>query len=827
MNDRPLAPKRTAPVPRSLITTDGLTAVVAGDWVGPDKKREYDSRLAYWHIVRRHKALVGAAACLGAAVAFLLTLSEPRLYKSTTTLEIESVNQDFLNNKSVNATVETGPSGLDADIQTQVQILQSRALNERVREGMTEQRRPANLQPADRLGMWRKVLKQGPPSNDQIWDEALNTAAGTVRARSLSGNHIVDVSCDSTHPQVAADFCNRLTQEFIEQNLEARWTSAEYTGQWVTNQLRDLKIKFEKQQEDLQAYAKATQLIFADDKTDTDETRLSDLQRELSVAQADRFTKQSKYEMASTSPPGALPDVLADPSVNDSQNTLATLKAKLAQLSVTFTENHPEVRRVQVQIDAIEASLGTVRASVVTRIHKEFETAQRREALIAVAYDTQARLVASKSEERAHYSLLKRDADATHLMYETLQQRLKEASIASALRANNIRIVDTAQPAAQPYKPVVLRQVVYGLAFGLVVGLVIAVLRDGADRTLHDPGDIGYYLGVSELGVVPIGSLNVSSRLRGRLTNRGLLSAGTASLSDGAGGERIELVSWDKRSSILAESFRTTLTSILFSRHNGDRPRVLLVTSASPQEGKTTIVSNLGIALAQINQNVLVIDGDMRRPRLHSVFDLDNRQGLSDLLVGETAVDSQKLNAACQPTSVPGLFVMTSGGVRGEASTIVHSPRLAESIELAREQFDTIIIDTPPMLNIADARILARVGDGLILVVRAGTTTRDAALLATSTLVEDGTPVLGTILNFWNSKSAGSGYDKYYAAEDSENHHDPGPEGNGRQANGRNDTDGDNPAPRPEPDPGGSPASLRTARTTAIERWIEGQRSKT
>jgi capsular exopolysaccharide synthesis family protein len=224
------------------------------------------------------------------------------------------------------------------------------------------------------------------------------------------------------------------------------------------------------------------------------------------------------------------------------------------------------------------------------------------------------------------------------------------------------------------------------------------------------------------------------------------------------------MISWQQKSSLLAESYRTTLTSILFSRQNGERPRVLVFTSASPKEGKTTTVCNIGISLAEINHSVLLIDGDMRRPRLHTVFGVANEHGLSDLLLDKNPIDAEKLEAACVASTVPGLFVLPSGGSRRSASSLLHSARLPELLKLAREKFDTVVIDTPPMVNIADARVIGRFGDGLVLVVRSGRTTRDAALLARGRFAEDGIPILGTILNFWNPKTPGYGYYRYYYA---------------------------------------------------------------
>ena len=748
---------------RSLNTIDVAPAAVTVDIPGLGLKRDYAGLLEYWQMVRRHKGAMILAIFIGGLIGFLVILGSPRIYQGKTTLEIQGINQEFLNMKNVNP-VSQGSSYLDTDIQTQVKLLQSRALLNSVRQKL-EPRKPAEgLQPPDRLGVWRKALKMNAPDSDALWRQVLGVAARNVKVRSSGTNRIVEVTCDSTNAQLTADFCNTLTQEFIDQNLEARWKTTEYTGQWLTKQLGDLKIKLEKQEEELQSYARATGLVFTADKGDAQQAQLADFEKELSAARADRIGKQSKYEMAASSPPDALPDVLDDVSLKDSQKTLADLKVKLAQLRVTFTPSHAEVKKAQAEITAIEATLEASRSNILTRIGKEYEGAQRREKLLADTYAAQARLVSGKAEEVAHYSLLKRDVDATRLLYETLLQRLKEASIASALRANNIRVVDAAERPPVPYKPDVFQTVMVGLLFGSVAGIAFAVVRERADRTLQDPGDLSYYLGVSELGVVPLGDLLGSAKARTgpKSRSRALKANDPSSIARLDSG--VEMISFRHKSSPLAESFRTALTSILFSSRNGERPRVLVLTSAGPKEGKTTTVANLGIIVSEIQRRVLVVDADLRRPRLHAIFNLDNHHGLSNLLMNKAPLDAAQLEAACAPTPVPGLYVLPSGSSRAHASSLLYSERLPEVLKLAGETFDTIIIDTPPMVNIADARILARLGDALVLVVRSGVTTRDAAQLAKARFADDGTPILGAILNFWNPKTPGFAYYTYYDA---------------------------------------------------------------
>jgi capsular exopolysaccharide synthesis family protein len=741
------------------------TARPAGEIPGAGFKRDYSGFLEYWQMIRRHPATVILLTMFGASVGFVATLPDARIYQAHASLEIQGLNNDFMNMKSVNPTIDASNNySPDYDIQTQVKILQSRSLVKRVVAKMERHQRVPNLQPPDRIAGWRKALKINPPSQEALWQQAIGTAAGSVRVRSSGTNRIVDVSVDSTNAQVATDFVNTLAEEYINQNLEARWLTTEHTGEWLTTQLQDLKVKLEKAEEELQSYARTTGLVYTDEKNNVDDTKLADLQKQLSDATNDRVGKQSRYEMAKATPPGAVADVLGD-SEKDSRTSLTELQAKLAQLLLKYTPKSPEVKSVQAQIDAIKLEHATAKQEdgsiIMIRFRNEYEAALRRENLLASAYATQAHLVSEKADEAAHYSLLKRDVDSSRLLYESMLQRLKEASIASALRASNVRVVDPAERPQVPYKPDVRRSIVMGLLTGLCAGVLIVVLRERADRTLQDPGDPAYYLSLAELGVVPVGE-QPDARAIKKPAAQALLRIENGKASAEFVDERMELTSWHRKASMVAESFRTTLTSILFSGRNGERPRVLVFTSASPKEGKTTVVCNLGISLAEIHHNVLLIDADMRRPRLHSVFDVPNDKGLSDLLFEDKPIDVAMLEKACLPTAIPRLYVMPSGGSRHNASSLVHSPRLTELIKLARERFDTVVIDTPPMVNISDARVVARLADAVILVLRSAFTTRDAALLAKRRFAEDGIEVLGTILNYWNPKTPGYGYYRYY-----------------------------------------------------------------
>jgi len=734
-------------------------------------KHEYAGLLEYWQMVRRHKLAVVLVSILGAVVGFLYTLPQPRIYQAHTTIEVQGLNEDFLGLHNVNPTVSpTSNYYPDFDIQTQVKILQSRSLMESVVQDLEKGKPPQDMRPPDRLTNWKKTVGINPPTQDQLWKMALGTAAGSVRVRASGTNRIVDITCDSTQPQVAAAFANTLTKEFIEQNLEARWKSTEYTGEWLTRQLQDIKVKLEKADEALNSYARASGLTYTDEKTSVSDEKLRDLQKELMQAQADRISKQSKYEMAANSPPEALPDVLDDSSLREYETNLTELQRQYAQLRIAFTPQHAEVRRVQAQIALMEATLQKERANILTRIKNDYQAAQHREQLISSSYLAQVRLVSDQGEKTTHYGILKREVDSTRALYETMLQRLKEASVASALRASNIRVVDAAEAPSVPYKPDVYRFITMGLLSGICLGVSLVVLRERADRTLHDPGDIAYYLHLPELGVVPTANLDLMQRNRkmaivpkGRVAVLELNGQpqGEEEILD----DRVELVTWLRKKALISESFRTTLTSILFSAHNGERPRILVLTSASPKEGKTTVVCNLGIAMAEINHKVVIVDADLRRPRMHQVFGVKNDEnGLSEILLRTEPLDAETVAAAAKPTAIPGLYVLPSGRSRFNAASLLHSERLPELLRGLRQQFDTVLIDTPPMVNIPDARVLARQADGVILILRSALTTRDAALLAKQRFVDDGIPLMGTILNNWNPNTPGYGYYRNYYA---------------------------------------------------------------
>jgi polysaccharide biosynthesis transport protein len=737
-----------------------------------NEELETGGLIEYWRILRRHKGTWIVFAFIGALVGLLITFPQTQVYQARTSVEIVGLNDNFMNFKQVNPVTQTGASSETSDIQTQIKIIQSESLLERVEAKLNK----GNLSPAAPSGLsaWRKVLNLPEPPAADAQTKALRKIARSLKVQATGQTRILEITVDSASPRLTADFANTLANEFIEQNLESRWKTTEKTSDWLSHQLDDMRIKLERSEDALQAYARSSSLLFTDEKTSVSEEKLRQVQQELSAATGDRIARQSRYEMAQNSPPDALPDVLNDEALRVTQAKITDLRGQIAQLSATYTPEYKSVRRAQAELTILQAAFDHARAAIITRIKNEYEEASRKEKLLATAYGVQTAQVTDEGEKSIKYKILKREADSNRQLYDSMLQELKESTIASAMRASNVRVVDPAKAPTRPYKPNAPKSSGLGLLIGVFLGAAFIVTRERADRTIQQPGDSAFYLNLPELGIIPSNKFENAPRrnTRSRAPASGAESLSQLAIASGNNGraDQVELVTWQRKPSLVAESFRSTLISILFSGENGGSQKVLVVTSAGPAEGKSTVTSNLAIAIAEVGQKVLLIDADMRRPRQHEIFAVNNERGLSSLLREKTALNGDKsLGGLIRETEVPGLFILPSGPGTSAATNLIYGLHMPELLKYARTNFDIVLIDTPPMLQISDARVLGRMADRVIMVIRAGFTTRDAAVAARQRFDEDGTRVLGTILNDWNPKSAPDGYygysSKYYRAQ--------------------------------------------------------------
>lgn len=704
----PKAPAHYHPVSQ---TVDGTLERYGLEATGGS--REPHTVSEYWRVLYRRKWPIILVTALCIAGSYGLTRRQQPVFRARASVEVRNLNEDFLNARNVSPTSTSSNVYLpEYDIQTQTRFLQSRG----VLEG----------------ALGRTDLQQRLAGHDKNAREvALARIGEGLAVRAQPNTRLIEITYDSTDRKLAADAANAILDSAIALSLEKRWAENRQTQEWLDRQMEEVRAKLETSEDKMARYAHQEGLLFTGEKDNVAESRLRQLQDELLKAEGDRVSKQARYESAASAAADSVGEVLDDSALKDYQSALTSLRRQLAELSETFTPENPKVAKVRAQLAVIEAAAQKRRTSILARVHDEYQAARRREGLLASSYAGQVTFMSKQSDKIAQYNILKREVDTARQLYDSMLQRAREADMVTAMRSSNLEIADRALPPERPYKPSLPMNLAFGGMTGLLAASAFFLARERSDHGVREPGEVSQFLNMPELGVIPCGP-------RGGLIRR---------WKSHGGANATEMLT------AIDDSVRSTLTSILFSEKDGKRPRVIVVSSAIPGEGKTTVISNLAIGMAQMGRRVLLVDGDTRRPRLHRVFDVDGSSGLSDVLARKTA-------PVLADTGIPNLTLLP-GGRNGE-SNLLFTPQLGELIARLRLEFDTVLVDAPPVLLMPDARLLARHADGVILVVRAETSTRSGIRFAERRFAEDGTHIIGTILNDWNPKTSAYRDWKYY-----------------------------------------------------------------
>ncbi|MGQ9918786.1 MAG: GumC family protein [Bryobacteraceae bacterium] len=725
----------------------------------------------YLQALKQRKGLLAGLAAAGVLIGLAVVLPKPLTYPAVGTLEIQGINENFMGLAQVDPQASGGIySASQANILTQVEILNSSSLKQRAAERLERETIPT-LPPAG-TGMARvfnavrRAAGFAPANPVEAMREAIREAVGSVRAQAVEGTRVVRVTCQSTIPSVAAEFVNVLVAEYQEQALETRARSSKSTNEWLESQMKEQKQKLEEAETRLKDFVTRTGLEAAPAEASQQGLTLADakmlaLQRELAQIQTDRIVRQSRYETALKSGPESLPEGLAGSALLQLRGQMIDLERQLAELLATFTENHPRVQRVKAQMREVQKAIEKEREDVLERLRTDLEAARRREQLLLGSFAAQTGLVRGQADNMLQYNLLKREVESNRQIYNTLLQQVNQAGVATAVPTQNIRVIDEATPSMQAVLRTVYLGGGLGLVTGLLLGAILAVLLYHGEMKFRKPGEPVAVLQLPELGVIPSGDLFQPRRRWLTMRGREGKTGGLLKRSNGNGPVEVEVIRHGDKPTLLAESFRAVLTSLLFTPE-GEKCRLLTVTSPNPQDGKSTVTAHLAMALAEMGRRVLLVDADLRKPKQHVLFGLENTWGLADLLEDETEVSAYPREAFYRETAVRNLYVLPSGPPVKNVGALVHGERFAALLKRFRAEFDYVFMDTPPVLLVSDARVTGQRSDGVILVLRAGETRQVDALQVVRRLKEDGTRILGTVLNHWVPMGAGRNYYKKY-----------------------------------------------------------------
>jgi len=723
----------------------------------------------YWRALVQHRTVVLAASVGGLLLGILIGVPMSPVFRASTTLEVLNVNEDFMNTRPTQAAVP----GTDSDIseeETQATLLQSDPLLSRVCAKLNPNPTPpAHLATAG-WRSWFHLREGGEPSSRE---KLLSKAVKSLKVTNAPRTRILGIDVDSTDSQLALDFTNVLVQEFIKQNIDSRWASTQQTGDWLSHEIDDTRNKLKNSEDALQAYARSSNLFFigGDNEKQTNvgigTEKLREIQQELSAVTADRIAKQSVFELARNSPPDALADVLNDANLQSLSARLGDATRQVASLSAVYNPGYTKLQQAQAEVAPLREEFTNRRAALLQRIETDYLSAARREKLLSAAYDAQAREVSGQDERAVQYNILKREVDSNRQLYDTMLQEMKQASIATALHASNVRVVDPAYLQDRPVFPNFKFNGALGLLSGFVCSVGFIFIRERTDRTLRQPGDVKLWASLPELGTIPrlqytanrsawtLGPKRVAERESAKSDRSPMLSERSDLLTLAEG--------WDKPTPMV-EAFHSALTSILLAGQNRGTGRVLVFTSVGPGDGKTSVVSNIAIAAAKTGRKVLLVDADLRRPRIHDVFGLRRVGGIAEILCSEAV--SANWPALIQQTKITGLSVITAGRSSRATTNLFYSLEFSSLLGTWGGKYDLVLIDTPPAMHFTDARVIGAMADGVVLVARAGQTTREALLAIQERFTEDRIHLLGCILNDWDTSRSGNAYPYYLSEEE-------------------------------------------------------------
>jgi succinoglycan biosynthesis transport protein ExoP len=711
---------------------------------------EPQGRNRWMNTLLRCRLMIAGVAVLGALAGVGITIVSTPVYRASTSIQLDGFDDSLLRDlRQLPPMFPNGPP--ESYIRDQVKLLESETLALRVAHRLGIK---PNSNPVDAGSAASKRWGFLGDKHLSAEQQSIATVQHSMKVRTTPQTQVIEVQYQAPDAEGAAMGANTIAAEFIALNQEARWQLAQDTSEWLSKQTADLKYKVEKGNRALQDFARSSGLVFAGNHSTLAEDRIRQLQDALTKAETDKAAKLARFESVVSSDTESLPDLVVTGPLRQYQTDLQGLRRQLADLKAIYTPAYYKVAQLEAQAASLESAITRERLALIARLRNEYEASARLERLLHEKNTLDLREAQGINEKENRYNLLKREVDSTEQLYESMLQKVKEAGMASALRAANVHVLDPARAPASPYLPNLPLYSALGLALGGLGGVGLVLYREPASR-VTTPGD-ATLLNIPLLGAIP--SARDDCELAGSwpalLTGKHLNS-------------NLALVTWQQEGSLLSESFRTTLASILFCfpavPSGQSRGRVLVITSREPCEGKTTVLTNLGIALAETERRVLLIDADLRRPTLHEYFGVSGQVGLSDVLQLPNLADAPALKGIARKTRVPNLWVLPSGSLVDGFPKLLYSQNLTQLLERVRSEFDLILIDTPPMELYPESRVLGKVSDGVVIVVRSNRTDRNELKTTCMRFVQDDIPILGTILNDWRiNKGAHKAYGEHY-----------------------------------------------------------------
>ena len=717
----------------------------------------------YLRVIQKRKWTIITVFAIIVITVAIHTFTATPIYEATTRLIIDKENPNVV---SIQEVMAIDASGTDY-YQTQYKIIESRTVAREVIRRLhleeSEEFFPkpkndfmSNLKRSfhDTIRFWKDSItsllrteKEGVAfgtSEEYEPDSALvSSFIGRIKVDPIRNSRLVDVSFQARDPALGAKIVNSLASAYIAQNLETRLTAVKDAVRWLHNRMEEERKRVGKAEQALLRYKEKHSIItdFSSDVEKITAQKLAQLNTQVVEAESKRVEAETRYKQA-TALMGT-PDMLD--SIHEVLNNelIRLIKAmevelykRMSEFSEKYGQKHPRMVAIESELRTLQKRRTQEVNRVVNSLRNEYKVALAKENSLKAALAKQKKESLDLNKKAIEYGVLRREAESARQMYELLIKRFKETSLTENMRTGNIRIIDRAEVPKDPVKPKKKLNILLAIIVGLVTGIGLAFFFEYLDNTIKVPEDIESHLNIPYLGPVPIISRDSEGKQDGKI--------------------KVELVTLNSPKSLASEAYRGIRTSVLFSSAEST-PQVILVSSSGPREGKTISATNLAVTMAQSGSKVVILDCDLRKPKIHEVFGIPQDQGITNLLV-----ENNDIKDAIFHTEIRKLDVIPCGPIPPNPSELLGSKRMLSFLKILRKTYARIIIDSAPITVFTDAVILSKHVDGVVLVVRANDTVREIAQDGVSHLQNVGAHILGAILNGVDMGRDGYYYNQYY-----------------------------------------------------------------
>ncbi len=708
-------------------------------------------------IVLKRKWWIISVALLIFLVAALFTLLQTPIYRATTVIQIDKTAARIVDYRDASSNQESAWSDEREFFITQIELLRSKAVAERVMETLRldlDKPKIAQATGAERAGQevvvrddwmgrilstWRK--RREPSVTDvQTLDResVLGALRGALTVEPVRNSRLVKIHVDNSNADLAAKMANTWADGYIKSNLERRLDASSYAKTFLEQQLALIKEKLETSERQLNEYTRQKQIVNVDEKTNLNAQNLTEFSNAVAKAEQERIRTEAAYDETRRNLDTAK-EILDSKSVSLFRENKAKLEAEYQDQLKIYKPGFPKMQQMQAQIEEIDrrikAETEVIKSSLEGSARGAFLSAKAQETQLRARADAAKRNVLDIQDQGIRYNILKREVDTNRELYGGLLQRFKEVGIAGGVGTNNISVADKADVPLFPFKPDLFRNALIGLVLGLMAGIALAFVVEYMDDSIKFPDEVQRFTGMALLGAIP----KVAAK------------QGAAYLQATA----------DPRSAV-AEAYRSVRTALQFSTSSG-APRTIAVTSCTKNEGKSTTAFSIAVALSQLGKRVLLVDGDMRNPSLHKMLGTDHAVGLSNLLSSDVEPIS-----VTHTTAFVNLYFISAGPVPPNPAELLTGNNMTRLLSPNSSVFDHIVIDAPPVLGIADSIVMCNRADASLFVIESASTSKSSIRNALRRLQQAGVRPLGAVLTKMTGATGGYGYDAdyyYYGAD--------------------------------------------------------------